>query len=107
MEILVGDRIQSANWRWLIALVAYQFQPSFTIEIRRLTSIIPSCHRVLFIFHMNFLNNRLAYYRVYKKTEIWAIFSYFFDPKFFSKILKMIHIGVILCGKSIARIPEA
>jgi hypothetical protein len=30
----------------------------------------------------------------------------FFDPKFFSKTLKMTHIEVILCGKSIAHISE-
>ena len=44
---------------------------------------------------------------VYRKKPEFGVFFIFFDPKIFSKILKMTHIGVMLCGKSIARIPEA
>jgi hypothetical protein len=42
---------------------------------------------------------------VYKKPKFGKNF-HVFDPKFFSKILKMTHTRVILGGKSIGRIPE-
>jgi hypothetical protein len=42
------------------------------------------------------------------KNWNWGDFFMFFRAEnFFSKILKITNIGVILCGKSIARIPEA
>jgi hypothetical protein len=46
-------------------------------------------------------------YRVAKKNRIFAIFRAIFCKKIFFNFAKMTFLGVILCEKSIARVPEA